>query len=126
MSPHDSDAAGPRPGDDMDDMDDMVVDFVLSSPEGHEYVLVLTEDRSWDIPGVIDHLTERVDRCVAYVLEGKLASDFPETYGRDIRIDVRYEHPLTTDVEALFLRFTEALSQRGIEFTAEPLGPDEG
>jgi hypothetical protein len=42
--------------------------------------------------------------------------------GRSIRVDVRYEHPLTPDVEALFLRFAEALSQRGMEFSAEELG----
>jgi hypothetical protein len=105
--------------------DDAVIDFVLSSPDGHEYVLVLVEDRSWDEPGVVDHLTDRVNRCVAYVLDGHLAGEFPETVGRHIRIDIRYGEPLTTDVEALFLRLTEAVSQRGIELTAEQLGAAE-
>jgi hypothetical protein len=105
--------------------DDAVIDVVLASPDGDEYVLVLVEERSWTEPGVVDHLTERVDRSVEYVLEGHLAIEFPEAVGRAIRIDVRYEHPLTTDVEALFLRFTEALSQRGLEFTAEELGPPD-
>jgi hypothetical protein len=100
--------------------DHAVIDFVLSSPDGNEYVLVLVEDRPWS-PGVIDQLTDRVNRSVAYVLEGDLALSFPETVGRDIRIHVDHSDPLDTDVEALFLRFEEALGQRGIEFSSQLL-----
>jgi hypothetical protein len=109
----------PPPGDDA------VIDFVLSSPDGNEYVLVLVEDRPWTQPGVIDHLTDRVNRCVSYVRDGLLARDFPETVGRTIRVDVRYAEPPDPDVEALFLRFEAALSQRGLDFSAEELGPEE-
>lgn len=117
MSPNESDPAGPG--------DRAVIDFVLSSPEGHEYVLVLVEDRPWSQPGVIDHLTDRVNRSVSYVLEGDLASNFPETVGRAIRIHVDHREPVDTDVEALFLRLTEALSQRGIELSTQELGATE-
>lgn len=109
-------SAGP-----VDDHDDAVIDVVLAGPDGHEYVLVLAEERPWDEPGVIDHLTDRVNRTVAYVLEGRLADDFPETFGRRIRVDVRYGHPPTPDVEALLLRLADALAQRGLELTADEL-----
>jgi hypothetical protein len=105
--------------DDHDPSGDAVIDFVLSSPDGNEYVLVLVEDRPWSEPGVIDHLTDRVNRCVAYVVEGELALNFPETVGRDIRIHVEHGQPLDTDVEAVFLRFDEALAQRNIEFSTQ-------
>jgi hypothetical protein len=102
---------------------DAVIDVVLVSADGDEYVLVLAEERRWDEPGVIDHLTDRVNRTVAFVLEGRLAAEMPESVGRRVRVDIRYEHPPTPDVEALFLRCAAALSQRGMELTAEPLGP---
>jgi hypothetical protein len=105
----------------IDDAERAVIDVLLVSPDDDQYVLVLVEQRPWTAPGVLDHLTDRVNRTVAYVLDGHLAGEFPETVGRSIRVDVRYEHPLTPDVEALFLRFAEALSQRGMEFSAEEL-----
>jgi hypothetical protein len=122
-----------HPGNDAGDQ--AVIDFVLSSPDGHEYVLVLVEERPWSQPGVVEHLTDRVNRCVGYVVDGDLALRFPETVGRDIRIHVDHGEPLDTDVEALFLRFSEALAQRGIEFSSQELGaadddpddaPDDG
>jgi hypothetical protein len=118
VSPNDRD-----PGNDASA--NAVIDFVLSSPEGNEYVLVLVEDRPWSQPGVIDHLTDRVNRCVGYVVDGDLALNFPETVGRDIRIHVDHREPVDTDVEALFLRFTEALAQRGIEFSTQEQGAAE-
>jgi hypothetical protein len=108
--------------DSGDPGDRAVIDFVLSSPDGNEYVLVLVEDRPWSEPGVIDHLTDRVNRSVGYVVDGHLASNFPETVGRDVRIHVDHREPVDTDVEALFLRFTDALAQRGIEFSTQELG----
>ena len=115
MSAHDHDAHHAHTGP--------VIDVVLTSPDGDEYVLVLAEERPWDEPGVVDDLTDRLNRTVAYVLDGHLAAELPQTAGRDIRVDVRYEHPPTPDVEALFVRFTAALAQRGMELTVDQLGP---
>jgi hypothetical protein len=114
---------------------DDVVDVVLVGPAGdgdggggeagadagEEYVLVLVEDRPWTDPGVVDHLADRINRCAAYVLEGRFVAEFPEAAGRPVRVDVRYERPRTPDVEALLLRGAEALAQRGIELTAGEL-----
>jgi hypothetical protein len=106
-----------------DTPDTPVIDLVLASRELDEYVLVLVEDRRWDEPGVIDHLVDRVNRCVSYALDGHLTVEFPQTAGRDIRVDVRYEHEPTRDVEALFARFAAALARKGLDFSAEALGP---
>lgn len=110
-------------GGPSDELDGAVIDVVLAGPDGAEHVLVLVEDRPWDERGVIDHLTDRVNRTVAYVLDGRLAAELPATAGRDVRVDVRYEHPPTPDVEALLLRMAEALAQRGMELSTGELGP---
>jgi hypothetical protein len=105
------------------DADTPVIDLVLASRDRDEYVLVLVEDRPWSEAGVVDHLSDRVNRCVSYVVGGQLTLEFPETVGRDIRIDVRFDHEPTDAVETLFARFADALAQQGLDFSAERLGP---
>jgi hypothetical protein len=100
-----------------------VIDLVLTSRDRGEYVLVLIEERPWDDPEAVADVTDRVNRCVSYVLDGHLTAEFPDTVGRDIRVDVRYEHEPTDAVAALFARFARALAAKGLDFSVEILGP---
>jgi hypothetical protein len=108
---------------DADDPVNPVIDLVLASRDRGEYVLVLVEERPWDDPEAVADITDRVNRCVSYVLDGHLTTDFPDTVGRDIRVDVRFEHQPTDEVVALFARFARALAAKGLDFSAEVLGP---
>ncbi len=97
----------------------MAIDFVLASPDDGEYALVLFEDRPWDEPGVIDDLVERVNRCVAYVVEGQMATDLPETVGRTVRIHVDHQADTDAEIEAVFAHLAAALDSYGISFTTQ-------
>lgn len=101
--------------------DEPVINFIFSSPDGAEYVLVLVETRPWDEPGVIDELADRIDLTVRYVLDGDLVRELPETAGRSVRVHVDHLAPTTTDAAAFFLLAADRLRQRGLGFTAEQL-----
>jgi hypothetical protein len=104
--------------------DDPVIDHIFRSPDGDEFVLVLVESRPWNLPGVLGELAERIDLCAGYVLEGRLAAEFPDTVGRTVRLHVDYLVPMTQEAESMFAQATEALAGRGLAFTAEWLDPD--
>jgi hypothetical protein len=105
-----------EPGD-----DESAIDLVLQSADGEEYVLVLVENERWDVPGVIDRLAGRIDLCVAYVLDGRLAAAFPASAGKPVRVHVDHLEPLDTDVEAYFLRVADDLERQGLRFSSELL-----
>jgi hypothetical protein len=109
------------------ELDEPRIDFIFCSPDGQEYVLVLVEERPWDMPGVLDHLAGRIEMVAGYVLEGGLATEFPETRGKAVRVHVDHLVPADPDAEALFLRATDLLGRQGLPFTAEQLHePAEG
>jgi len=105
-----------EPGD-----DESAIDLVLQSADGEEYVLVLVENERWDGPGVTDRLAGRIERCVAYALDGELVAAFPAAAGKPVRVHVDHLEPLDTDVEAFFLRVADDLGRRGLRFSSELL-----
>ena len=65
------------------------IDFVATDPIG-TVLLVMVEGREHDgSPERLQELEDKLNAYANYVIEGQLASDFPDTAGRPIRIELR-------------------------------------
>jgi hypothetical protein len=108
-------------GDRSDEPFIPVLNSIFVSPDGEEYVLVIVEERPLGEPEVIDHLANRINLCAEFVLDGRLASELPESAGRSIRIHVDHLQPADADAAAFFMLVTERLADHGIAFSSHLL-----
>lgn len=66
-----------------------VVDLIRLDAESDEVVLLMLEERSWGTaPEQFSQLEAKFNSYLSYVLDGHLASDYPEYAGKRVRLEL--------------------------------------
>jgi hypothetical protein len=80
-------------------------------------MLVIVETRPWDAaPQQPEQLKQKINVYAGYVLDGALASQYPETAGQPIRIQLNCPEPPTGEIAAITDWTAQKLSEYGIGF----------
>lgn len=68
----------------------VTIDYITQSRDGDEFALYLVESPPWgdDPVARARSVQERVYNATDFVLDGQLASDYPDSRGKRVRIDV--------------------------------------
>ena len=64
-----------------------IVDLIALDEASGEVILKLLEDRPWDAePEQVDQLEEKLSNYFVYVLDGHMARQYPQYFGRRVRV----------------------------------------
>jgi hypothetical protein len=87
-----------------------VANFVTVDPANDEFVLYLVEEGNWPADVTEQRLRsvqERLYDAVDVALDGHLATRFPESSGRNVRIQVDYPGTVAPEIEHLVAAMDE-------------------
>jgi hypothetical protein len=97
--------------------DPSCVDVVAVDTAG-EYMVVMVENRPWGSdPHQLDQLKAKINACASFVLDGGLASAYPEAATGVVRVQLDCATEPTGDVNAILDRATDELAKNSIGFT---------
>lgn len=100
--------------------DNNTIDLVAQEADG-TFLLVMVEDRRWaSDSGQASQLLEKINLYAAYVLDGSLARDYPETAGGPVRIRLDCAEMPTGDFAHITAHAASQLAARAIEFQVNP------
>lgn len=88
--------------------EELVVDLVTEDAANNEYVLYLVEEGPWEPGALQDRLKKIQDRlynAFDAAVDGHLAAKFPDSKGRNVRIQVDIHGETPPDIESLVARF---------------------
>ena len=94
-----------------------VIDLVTEAPNG-DFVLVMVQDKVWD--GSNERLRElqaKVNTYLTYALDGPLHSQFPDSVGRSVRIELHCDEAVDARTSAFVGRVAIDTRKFGIEFS---------
>ena len=95
--------------------DASVIDLVAEDPGSAGYVLVMVEDRGWGSePDQLEQLRTKISLYASWILDGELGSQYPETVGRPVRIQLDCIEPLDNETSAIIDFANLRLRQYGI------------
>jgi hypothetical protein len=90
----------------------VTIDVISEDPTNKEWALYLVEEGPWngeELEGRLKTLQERIYNAVDVAIDGHLASKFPDSMGRAVRIQVDcYDDP-PEDVEAIVREIAETI-----------------
>ena len=108
----------------MTTQDHTTVDFVSVDEKRQRVTLTIVEERDWGERGLLlPDLQEKFNTYLTYILDGQLASDYPELAGLPVEIELRSVWP-PGDREQEFLRIATRnyLQPAHISFSWKVLG----
>jgi len=95
--------------------DTTVVDVVAQDPGGGGFTLVMVEDRPWGSdPNQPEQLRKKISLYSSWILDGDLGSQYPETVGRPVRIQLDCVQPLDDATAAIIDFANHRLAEFGI------------
>ncbi len=99
-----------------------MLDLVSQDPESGEFILIMVETRGWD--GSIERirqLQQKINRYVAFALEGEMVRKFPDSIEKPVRIQLSCYH--TPDERTLLFLNNAAskLREEGISFSIKQI-----
>jgi hypothetical protein len=93
-----------------------VIDLVAQDADG-EYLVVMVETRQWGTtPQQPEQLKQKINAYAGYVLDGTLASQYPETADRPLRIQLNCPEPPTGEIALIADWADRKLREYGIRF----------
>jgi hypothetical protein len=93
-----------------------VIDLVAQDAEG-VYMVIMTETRPWGTaPEQPEQLKQKINTYAAYVLDGTLASQYPETADQPVRIQLNCPEPPTGEIAVITDWAGRRLREYGIRF----------
>jgi hypothetical protein len=99
-----------------------VIDLVAQDADG-EYMVIMIETRPWgtisDQPG---QLKRKINTYAAYVLDGTLASQYPETVDQPVRIQLNCPEPPAAEIAVIIDWAKRRLREYGIPFAVYSRG----
>jgi hypothetical protein len=112
-TPNDALETGPLPEDVLLGVENPeIIDLITLDPRSGEVVLRIVERRPWGSdPKQLAQFDEKLNRYLAYVLDGFLVRHYPQYAGKPVRIEIACVEPPTDE---RVLRFFE-----GVEMVCE-------
>jgi hypothetical protein len=104
-----------------------VVDAIFYDPKADEYAMVLSisEPLSGD-RSTLELFQERLNRYLAFILDGELARKFPGTRGKRVRIEIDFLGGLDSRAQSFLGRARIKVGQLGIGLVCREKTPDGG
>jgi hypothetical protein len=91
------------------------VDMVTFDPNNDEYVLYLIEDGPWptndlEWKNLLIKIQAQIFNCFDVAVDGELTKQFPESIGRDIRIEIDSPHGVPVPLKNLVSKINEFIN----------------
>ena len=94
-----------------------IVDLIEVDPESGQVVLVMIERRDWESgPQQFPQIEEKINRYMGYVLDGHLASHYPQYTGRSVQIRLNCAQAPCGGAVAFVAAAEHAVRAHGLEF----------
>ena len=94
-----------------------IVDLIEVDPASGQVALVMIERRAWDSgPHQFRQIEEKINRYMGYVLEGHLASHYPQYAGQDVQIRLTCAQAPCGDAVTFVSAAERAVRAHGLEF----------
>ena len=101
-----------------------IMDLIEMDPVSEKVVLVMIEQREWGVgPQQFRQLEEKINRYLGYVLEGHLASHYPQYRGKRVRIRLDCVEEPHGDAVRFVRAADHAIRAEGLEFVVKVTTP---
>jgi hypothetical protein len=101
-----------------------LVDLIEADPKADKVVLVMIEPRAWgDDPQQFQQIEEKINRYLGYVLDGHLATHYPQYEGKRVRIRLDCAEEPRGDAVKFVLAADHAIRAEGLEFVVKVTAP---
>ena len=105
----------------------MVMDLITVDPATDKVVLAMIEKRPWGAdPRQLKQIEEKINRYMAYALDGFLAEHHPEYVGKRVTIRLDCVEAPTGDAVRFVAAATDAAAAHGLEFAVKVTGSNAG
>jgi|SRR3990172_589452 len=106
--------------------DPNVIDFVARDPSG-DVVLVMVEGREWNSSDDrLLELQEKINRYVAFVLDGQMLEQYPELAGKPVRLELRCVAAPDSKTADFLALVHEKLTSEGLGLDVKLTRPHSG
>jgi hypothetical protein len=101
-----------------------ILDLITTDPDSGDVVLVMIERRPWGAhPQQLRQIEEKINRYMAYALDGFLAEHHPQYVGRRVRLRLDCAQPPAGEFERFVAAAQHATRAHGLEFGVSVLAP---
>ena len=95
----------------------MIMDLITVDKETDKVVLVMIERRAWGAdPKQLKQIEEKINRYMAYVLDGFLAEQHPQYLGKQVTIRLDCAAPPAGEASRFVAAAAHAAAEHGLEF----------
>ncbi len=95
----------------------MVLDLITTDPDSGDVVLVMVERRAWGAhPQQLKQIEEKINRYMAYALDGFLAEHHPQYVGRRVRLRLDCAEAPAGEIEHFVAAAQHAAREHGLDF----------
>jgi hypothetical protein len=102
----------------------MLMDLITTDPASGDVVLVMIERRAWGgHPLQFKQIEEKINRYLAYVLDGFLAQQHPQYQGRRVRLRLDCAEAPHGDAVRFVAAATDAIQREGLDFLVNVVPP---
>ena len=92
-----------------------IVDLITTDPRRGHVVLVLVEDRGWDLgQEQLQQLNDKLSNYFVYAIDGHLAEQYPQYAGMPVRIQLDTTEEPSPEARALLREATRVGSENGL------------
>ena len=104
-----------------------VLDLITTDPASGDVVLVMIERRPWGAhPQQLRQIEEKINRYMAYALDGFLAEHHPQYVGRRVRLRLDCAQPPAGEAGQFVAAAQHAARAHGLELEVGALAPTSG
>jgi hypothetical protein len=101
-----------------------IMDLIEMDPVSEKVVLVMIEQREWGAdPRQFQEIEEKINRYLGYVLDGHLASHYPQYGGKRVRIRLDCVEEPCGDAIRFVRAADHAIRAEGLEFAVKVTPP---
>ena len=101
-----------------------LMDLIELDPGTDRVVLVMVEQRAWGVgPRQFQEIEEKINRYLGYVLDGFLATHYPQYQGKRVRIRLDCAEEPRGDAVAFVRAADHAVRAEGLEFVVNVTPP---
>src|SRR5438105_13438157 len=102
----------------------MIMDLITSDPASGDVVLVMIERRSWGgHPLQFKQIEEKINRYLAYVLDGFLIQQHPQYQGKRVRLRIDCAEAPHGDAIQFVDAAADAIRREGLDFVVNVTTP---
>jgi len=103
-----------------------IVDLITSDPESGEAVLVMLEERPWDLgQRQLEELNDKLNAYFAYVLDGHFEEQYPRYLGQPVRIQLDTLHEPSGEARAMLRYANQIASQEGLRLVTRQISAED-